>query len=352
MSELYGAAQDVAQRFKRHSKKLFRVSVFVKLLLVIGGATAAAIAHCVELAHNNGVFSEWTALGLGGAAAVAVGGIYIALTETDVTAYLDSARDALEIARDHEQKMERFKRDIERLKKEIDRGLQLYNSMGVMRGAIETSLDIPNVTVERILRTCIRSARNSLEVAMDFATGDIWTICIFKATRMKESDKFTLKLVAHARKKDCKLAEAREWLEGVGVAGFTFLKGSEVVVADMLAPALGTVFNLTTTNSRTYDPTRYRSMVAIPIRILSNPTPWGVAMVTTDKRGHFEVESSGGISTSEAARAIAAMAALAVKALGDDRPFDADQREPDDEPVYESTGSTSAEDATNVEDKP
>jgi hypothetical protein len=48
--------------------------------------------------------------------------------------------------------------------------------------------------------------------------------------------------------------------------------------------------------------------------------PWGVAVATTDQPHHFNVDPADGVSTSEPIRAIAAMAALAVKALGASEP--------------------------------
>ena len=120
--------------------------------------------------------------------------------------------------------------------------------------------------------------------------------------------------VAHARKIQCNIAEARQWEEGVGVAGVSYSMGNEIIIPDMSAPELGTVFNLNN-NCRDYDAERYRSMVAVPIRVGANSVPWGVAVVTTDQPHHFSVQSSDGVPTCEPIRAIAAMAALAVKSL-------------------------------------
>jgi hypothetical protein len=70
------------------------------------------------------------------------------------------------------------------------------------------------------------------------------------------------------------------------------------------------------TNVRSYDKQRYASMVAAPITVGSDPRPWGVAIVTSDRLNHFTKGPSYGVADAEPIRAIAAMTALAVKADG------------------------------------
>ena len=321
MANLTELAGNVSAKFLEHARRHFNASMFVKLGLVLGGATVAAVCQCVELAHANGEFSSWTIAGIAGAALVAVGGVFVAMTETDIATTLDVARKAIDEARLRERRMERFDADSAKLRREIGRGLELYNSMDVMRGAIEQSLSVPGVSAANIIHTCLAAARNSLLVAFDFSIEDTWTICVFMAQPTKESDKIVLRAIAHARKIECDLTEAREWPEGVGVAGVSYSMGNEIIIPDMAAAELGTVFNLNA-NIRTYDMERYRSMVAIPIRVGADKVPWGVAVVTTDRPGHFDIEPADGVPTSEPIRAIAAMAALAICAVGQPTRFD------------------------------
>ena len=119
--------------------------------------------------------------------------------------------------------------------KEIKRGLELYNSMDVMRGAIEQSLDLPDKTSEKIIQTGLSAARNSLLVAFDFDIEATWTICIYKAQKAREPDKATLRCVAHERSIRCEISEAREWPEGVGFAGVSYSMGNEVIIPDLAA---------------------------------------------------------------------------------------------------------------------
>jgi hypothetical protein len=338
MAELRDLARQISASLTAFSKKHFAASMFVKVVLVIGGATIAAVAQCIELAHSNDEFSAWTMAGLAGAVVVAVGGIFVAITETDISTILEVSGQTIEEARLRERRIELFNADRARLKKEIDRGLELYNSIDVMRGAIEQSLDVPGVTAKGIIQTSLISARNSLLVAFDFSIEDTWTICVFMAMPQKESDKVILKCIAQARKIECGIEVARQWPEGVGVAGVAYSMGNDITIPDVLAPELGTVFNLGS-NVRDYDNKRYRSMVAVPIRPGDRKIPWGVAVVTTDKAKHFNLHPSDGVSTSEPIRAIAAMAALAVQAVeriepppGGPRPTGEPDRLPSKEP--------------------
>jgi hypothetical protein len=311
MPNLHKLTEDIGGLFKTHAERLFRASFFVKIVFVLGATLIAGVAEAIEIAHG---ISALTVIVLAGITVAFVGGVYAAMTEPDVSRTLETARQAIEEARLRERQMDRFNADRARLAREVDRGLELYNSMDVMRGAIEQSLTLPQVPpVATIIQTCLDAAENSLLVAFDFDIRDTWTIGIFVAERRSESDKVTLRCIAHSRKIRCDISQARTWVEGVGVAGVAYSMSNEIILRDMLAPQLGTVFDLGTL-ARPYDSKRYRSIAAIPIRVGASATPWGIAVATSDQPGHFSPEASDGVSTAEPIRAIAAMAALAVVA--------------------------------------
>jgi hypothetical protein len=314
MPTLKEIAERVGIRFKQRSKTQLRASLFVKLALITIGAAAAAIAEAIELARTNHEVSSWTIAGIAASGLVALGGVFVYLTEQDVSETLEDARAALEAARGFEQEKKDFEMNMAWLSNEVTRGLELYNSIDVMRGAIEQSLDLPDPSVASIIDTGLLAARNSLLVAFGFDIKDTWTICIYEACRDAESGKMVLKCIAHDRTVRCSIAEARVWPEGIGVAGIAYSTASEKIIPDMSDPALGTAFQLKT-NVRDYDLQRYRSIIAVPIMVGSNKIPWGVAVATSDRPHHFYIEPADGVPTSEPIRAIAAMAALAVKAL-------------------------------------
>jgi hypothetical protein len=215
--------------------------------------------------------------------------------------------------RDKEEELEQIVDDHSQYDHAVARGFELYNSMDVMRGAIEQSLSLPSISVSAMIQTCLSAACDSLLVAFDFNIKNTWTICVFMAQRDGESGKDVLRCVAHMRKIPCDIAAARSWVEGVGVAGIAYSMNKEIIIPDMASPEFGSMFEKSS-NTRDYDRARYVSMAAAPITIGTKSKPWGVAVVTSDRHNHFSNEPGYGIATTEPIRAIAAMAALAVKA--------------------------------------
>lgn len=304
---------DLASALVEHSRVVVRLAWFVKIIFIAGGALLAAIALGIDVAHANREISSWTILGFVGAGLVALGTIIDAIREHDGSRALVTASQALDEIHQRERELNELLGDGE-YDKAVNRGLHLYNSMDVMRGAIEQSLDLPDVAATTIIQTCLSVATNSLLGAFDFAITDIWTVCVYMAQSEGESDRVVLRCVAHLRKIPCSLSEARAWPAGVGVAGISYSMNKEIVIKDMKSPDAMQMFNLRTLK-RDYDDVRYASMIAVPITIGTNPKPWGVAVATSDQPDHFSPEgSSYGVATTEPTRAIAAMSALAAKA--------------------------------------
>lgn len=314
MSTLKELAAKVGYGFKQQSKAQHRASLFVKIALITFGAAASAVGLSVDLATANGEWSFWTMSGIAGAVLVAIGGVFVLITERDVSETLDAAREAMEKAREFQTEKNDFENNINWLNHEVRRGLELYNSMDVMRGFIEQSLGLPDTSVASIMQNCLTGAQSSLRVAFDFSIGDTWTICVYEAQNDRESGKVVLRCVAHDRSIQCDLDKARVWQEGNGVVGVAYSNAREIIVPDMSAPELGTTFDLRE-NSRDHDPERYRSMAAVPVMVGSGKIPWGVVVATSNRPRHFHDEPVDGVATAEPVRAIAAMAALAAKAL-------------------------------------
>jgi len=62
-----------------------------------------------------------------------------------------------------------------------------------------------------------------------------------------------------------------------------------------------------------YDPVRYRSIGAVPIRLAASDPPWGVVVATSSRPGHFAGKNKlGGVQPEEDIRALAGMVALAI----------------------------------------
>jgi hypothetical protein len=64
--------------------------------------------------------------------------------------------------------------------------------------------------------------------------------------------------------------------------------------------------------TRPYDNDRYRSMVAVPIKVDGMEKPWGVVAATNDKTAHFNPPFGSGPKPDEGARALAGMIALGI----------------------------------------
>ena len=141
---------------------------FVKIVLIIGGALAVAVALGLDVARATGEISFWTILGLIGAGLVALGSIFDAIRETDASRALSLLPTApLREAAD-------WHNENEALDKAVTRGLDLYNSLDVLRGAIEQSLDLPNASAPAIIQAGLTSASSTLLGAFDFGVKDLW----------------------------------------------------------------------------------------------------------------------------------------------------------------------------------
>jgi GAF domain len=153
----------------------------------------------------------------------------------------------------------------------------------------------------------LKQARRALFLAHGFEMNDFHTICVYQRV-MGSDGRPELVCRAHIRAIDCELALARVWKEGIGVAGTALAKATEVVVPDLTAPELGTLYNLR--EKKDEDDTRYRSIVAEPISLDGSGALWGVLIATSSRAGHFSVQDRSYVNVTEA---LAGMISLAVK---------------------------------------
>jgi hypothetical protein len=289
-----------AERARLH----FRVSRAVKILIVLA-AGGAAVAESVELAHAAGATSTWTVVAIAAAVLVALGGLFLTFTEQDASTALETARDAVERARDYNDEIERF----QRVRSGVRRVSELYIATNAMREAI--SLSVPNFETVRVIESCLQVAKRSLLIAFGFALEDHWTIGIYVAEK-DALGKNQLRLIAHDRSIQCDIKDGRMWPEGVGVAGIALAKSAEVIVPDLLDPAVGSTFDLGSL-AKEGDRERYRSIAAVPIRSGIESTAWGVVLATSDRPRHFEAKGRIGIQNAEPLRALAGMIELVIR---------------------------------------
>jgi len=292
------AARDLARRSRR-------ASLFVKVALLGIGSAVIAIAQFADFKENGPTPAQIA--GIIAAIVVAAGAVFVVLTEEDAGSQLAIAHEAVERARDIEAAYE----SVGDLYSQMDRFISLYQAQSLMRGALERIAGGRH-SEDGAAKSVMQSVERLMPIAMNFAQADQWTVGIYQAVPSVHVGKAELKCIAHKRAIPCEPREARVWTEGTGIAGVAYANMVEVVVPDLQAEGMRTIFGTSANEPRDYDQERYRSMVAIPIKVHGLEKPWGVVNATSDQTGHFSSSSDEGLRPDEAARALANMVALAI----------------------------------------
>jgi hypothetical protein len=312
MANLQELASEIGGFFEERYRRFSNVSMMIKLLLVIGGSVVAGVAH-FQTEENTP--SAWHVAGIFAALAVGVGGILLVIAEvSDPGKELETARKAVEVAREQERLIDQYGDYQEQYEITIDRAIELYRAVDQMRSVIQNVLTHPTTDEIKTIKALLEAAERSLKIASGFEIDEHWTLCVYRAQHDETSKRTVLKCVADLRSIPCNLELARKWPEGVGVAGVAYASGGEITVPNLQAAEIGNRFG-TGAISKDDDDDRYRSMVAVPVFTSYNTRPWGVVAATSDRMSHFLADEHPGIRTSEATRALAGMVALALEAL-------------------------------------
>lgn len=292
--------------FKRRAQRFRRSSIFVKVGLVGVASGVAAVAQFVQIPAN-GTLTIWQAIGIAASIVVATGGIFVVFTEQDATEELAEAQNAID----------EFRSRISDLFEEMsdeqgasERAIHLYQSVFLMRGAIEVAAVTTSVSLEALIEGLLEATEWTLPLALGFEQANRWTVCIYRAE--PSESRTILRCVAHRRAIRCPLSDARVWRDGVGVVGTAYANDREIIVPDLLTDGLGTIFSLSNGDTKSYDDDRYRSIMASPIKIEGLDRPWGVVVATNDVPSHFTPDGEPGFRPAEAVRGLSGMVALAV----------------------------------------
>lgn len=280
---------------------LERLSVTSKLLTAIG-------AGIIPVA----TFANWPILGDAAAAVVFVTTIFLLYTDKDTSTSLADARTAMDHALDQQAESEVGRRKYEAAEKayndELDRLSHFQAARDLVRAILEdvatsnSQLDEVSV-IDRMLKT----ARHSLTLAHGFEMKDFHTICVYQRV-VGSSGVAELICRAHLRTIDCDVKQARSWKEGVGAAGTALARGEEIVVPDLKAPELGTLYSLP--EKKAEDDSRYRSIAAEPISLDGKKDLWGILVATSSVPAHFSLEDRSYVNVTQS---LAGMIGLAVK---------------------------------------
>lgn len=301
---LKSLGDDLGEIFVERAAKFKRASLFAKIGLISIGSAIAAIAQFAQFPATGP--TAWQIAGIGASVIVAVGGIFVWLTEDDAPRELSTARKAVEKAREALVGYE----ELYEIVGENDRLVYLIQAIYLMRSVIEQAAGT-SLSEEKMAQLVLEACDRSLPIAMGFQQADQWTLGVYQA-RPLEGTRRELVCVATKRAIGCDPGVARKWKEGTGIAGVSFSVRDEVVIPDLQAEGISSVFGSAANEVRDYDTERYRSMVAVPILVGKDEEPWGVVAATNDQVAHFSATQGNGLSNSEGARTLANMVALGV----------------------------------------
>ena len=303
-------SNSLTDNFLKQARRFGRASLFVKVVLVSIFSLIAAIAQFAQFPDAGP--EPWQIAGIGASLIVAIGGIFVIITEQDATEQLALAQKATEAAREAVSGYA----IIDQLEADTGRLVELFQAMNVMRGAVEHLTTMKGADEDAAIARILKASERSLAIALDFAQYDQWTIGIYKAVPCpNEANRALLKCVAHKRAIDCATDEARVWKEGTGIMGVAYSNGDEIIVPDLQADGMRAVFGTSANEARDYDGDRYRSMVAVPVKVEGMDKPWGVVTATNDRVGHFSTDAGAGVRPDEGVRVLAGMIALAVAVI-------------------------------------
>jgi hypothetical protein len=295
-------ADELGEVFVERAAKFKRASLFAKIAFISIGSAVAAIAQLAQFPSTGP--TAWQIAGIGASVIVAVGGIFVWITEDDAPRELSMARKAVEKAREALVGYQ----ELYEIASENDRLVYLIQAIYLMRSVIEQAAG-SSTTETRMAHLVLEACDRSLPIAMGFQQADQWTLGVYEA-RPLDGTRRELVCVATKRAIGCDPTTARKWKEGTGIAGVSYSVRDEVIIPDLQAEGISSVFGTATNEVRDYDTERYRSMVAVPIMVGKDVEPWGVVAATNDRVAHFSTSQRNGLSNVEGARALANMIAL------------------------------------------
>lgn len=263
--------------------------------------------------------SLWVIAAVGGFLLAALGAVVVHITE-DTTDHLSQAMDGLLVTEGAQAAYDELTEDYLYYRERSLQLSSLYLAYNSARSVLEKALSDDSLEEAKLIDTLITVMRHDLRIALGFQIGHIWTLVVYKAELDQADGKTYLRCLAHDRAIDCEVTNARRWREGVGVAGMALAKDDEVAAPDIMDPAAISLFGLNNGVLKPQDRERYRSMFAVPVRVGSDPTPWGVVLASSSLPEHFQApELQNGVDEctmdghwAEAVRAVAGLVAVGV----------------------------------------
>lgn len=289
-------------------KTIARSVTVSKFAIILAGAVAA----WMQFVPAGTALTTSQVVGVVAAALVMIFGGYVLVAEKDAATMVVDAHSALAAAQESSSTIADYESELAALENQLGKSVELYVAMANARDIYEQALTTGNGNLDQLLRDLLTTSKRHFAAAMEFETTDRWTLCIYR-TQESDNGPRELKLVAHVRAIECGVDEARVWPEGNGFAGISLSTGQEIIIGDMSEPAVGQIFNVSSTLGRPHDAMVYKSAIACPIYVGGdNIRPWGVATATNDRPGHFVDDEGPSVHNGEAVRAVANMTAMIV----------------------------------------
>jgi hypothetical protein len=301
----------ISSAFSARAKILSKTLRAVKAVSLLVGPIIMGVVS-IFLGGQIWPLSALQLAGLFGAVLALAGGIVALATEGDEIDRLDEARQAYDIADSNFETSIHLLEELTDYELSVDRLKSLYFVLNLGRGVLERAIDGGTSDEVSLIDACLLAVQRDLLRALEFNTGDICTIGVYKVRKAESGLNRELHCISAWRSEPCDLQKARVWPEGVGVAGVALSKNDEVVMPDLTDVAAGTAFRLEKPMLKDHDTERYKSLFAVPVTLKSNEQPWGVVIATCDTAGHFGLMGRKGVDPEEAVRAFAGLVALCV----------------------------------------
>ena len=295
-------SKDITIQLGTRSTILERLSFAFKICSA-GGALAIAFAR----------LADWPpGVTYVAASVVFISAVFVLVADKGASKSLADARIAMDKALEQEAEAEASRRKFaaaeDAYNSELERLSHLQAARDLVRAILEgVALSAKQLNEISVIDLMLKQARRALFLAHGFDMNDFHTICVYQR-REGEDGRAELVCKAHIRAIECDLTQARVWKEGVGVAGIALAQGDEVVVPDLTALELGSLYRIP--EPKAEDGTRYRSIVAEPISLDNGGALWGVLIATSSRPGHFSVEDRSYVNVTQS---LAGMISLAVK---------------------------------------
>lgn len=315
--EIEESSREITEALGGRAKILAGISKWSKITAAAGAAgvtlAKALTSQLVSLGADQKT-ADSIAAGITwvSATVVFISAILLLVADDNASKLLAKARIALDLALAQKAVSEKQAEEFEEFKNifrvELDRLSHFQAARDLFRAVFQ---DVANQGAKdeiEVIRRMLDQARRQLFLAHGFDMSSYYTICVYKRIINAATGKAELHCKAHVRAIDCDVDKARIWKEGVGPGGVALARRGEVIISDLKAPNVSSVYG--PQEKKAGDDERYGSIVAEPI-IIDGPEsdPWGVLIVSSSNANHFKDDDRTYV---DVAASLAGMISLAI----------------------------------------